>query len=146
MRNEAHAVLTVQILGSISLCDRGRICCGASFSQQAELCKNEVSHFNNLASYRIVNRKICHDKFGPPFFVPPVHVFRTPGPYISEIHGPPCMLSTIAEIQKGQRLGSGYKWLAELVSRVCMAGFNSLQGLHGGPNISGIQILSRDMS
>ena len=32
------------------------------------------------------------------------------------------MLSTIAEIQKGQGLGSGYKWLAGLVSRVCMAG------------------------
>ena len=32
------------------------------------------------------------------------------------------MLSTIAEILKGQRLGSGYKWLAGLVSRVCMAG------------------------
>ena len=31
------------------------------------------------------------------------------------------MLSTIAEIQKDQRLGSGYKWLAGLVvSRVCM--------------------------
>ena len=43
------------------------------------------------------------------------------------------MLSTIAEIQKGQGLGSGYKWLAGLVSRVCM----------GVPNISGVQI-SRD--
>ena len=32
------------------------------------------------------------------------------------------MLSTIAEIQKGQGLGSGYKWLAGLVSRACMAG------------------------
>ena len=32
------------------------------------------------------------------------------------------MLSTIAEIQKGQGLGTGYKWLAGLVSRVCMAG------------------------
>ena len=30
------------------------------------------------------------------------------------------MLSTIAEIQKGQGLCSGYKWLAGLVSRVCM--------------------------
>ena len=53
------------------------------------------------------------------------------------------MLSTIAVIQKGQGLGSGYKWLAGLVSRVCMAGLVSLQGLHGGPNISGVQI-SRD--
>ena len=74
----------------------------------------------------------CHDKFGLPlFFVPP-------GPYnniiilkyldplaliiiiiISEIilYGPPCMLSTIAEIQKGQGLDSGYKWLAGIVSR-----------------------------
>ena len=32
------------------------------------------------------------------------------------------MLSTIAEIQKGQGLGSGNEWLAELVSRVYMAG------------------------
>ena len=35
---------------------------------------------------------------------------------------PPCILSTIAEIQKGQGLGSGYEWLAGLVSRVCIAG------------------------
>ena len=47
-------------------------------------------------------------------------IFGPPGPYISEIHGPPCMLATIAEIQKGQGLGSGHKWLAGLVSRVCM--------------------------
>ena len=32
------------------------------------------------------------------------------------------MISTIAEIQKGQGLGSGYEWLAGLVFRVCMAG------------------------
>ena len=43
-------------------------------------------------------------------------------------------VSTIAEIQKGQGLGSGYEWLAGLVSRVCM----------GYPNISGVQILSHD--
>ena len=30
------------------------------------------------------------------------------------------MLSTIGEIQKGQGLGSGCKWLAGLVFRVCM--------------------------
>ena len=42
--------------------------------------------------------------------------------HVSEIYGPPCMLSMIAEIQKGQGMGSGYKWLAGLVSRVCMAG------------------------
>ena len=35
------------------------------------------------------------------------------------------MLSTIAEIQKGQGLGSGYKWLAGLVSRICMTGLSS---------------------
>ena len=35
--------------------------------------------------------------------------------------------------EKGQGLGSGYKWLAGLVFRVCI----------GGPNISGVQI-SRD--
>ena len=55
------------------------------------------------------------------------------------------MLSTIAEIQKGQGLGSGYEWLEGLVSRVCMhGGVLSLQGLHagggseyfGGPNIT----------
>ena len=32
------------------------------------------------------------------------------------------MLSTIAEIQKGQGLGSGCEWLAGLLFRVCMAG------------------------
>ena len=68
----------------------------------------------------------CHNKFGSPpplFLFPPVHIlFRNPGPYISEMYGPPCMLSTIAEIQKSQGLGSGYEWLAGLVSRVCMAG------------------------
>ena len=58
---------------------------------------------------------------------------------------PPCILSTIANIQKGQVLGSGYEWLAGLVSRVCMATRVSLQGLQGGPNISGVQI-SRDRS
>ena len=42
-----------------------------------------------------------------------------PGPY--NIMDPPCILSTIAEIQKGQGLGSGYEWLAGLVSRVCIA-------------------------
>ena len=25
------------------------------------------------------------------FLFPPVHIFRTPGPYISEIYGPPCI-------------------------------------------------------
>ena len=72
----------------------------------------------------------CQDKFGTP-------------PYISEIilYGPPCMLSTIAEIQKGQGLGSGYKWFAGLVSRVCMAGlvFRVCMGVWiiplKGPNI-----------
>ena len=45
------------------------------------------------------------------------------------------MLSTTAEIQEGQGMGSGYEWLAGLVFRVCM----------GGPNISGVQI-SHDRS
>ena len=49
------------------------------------------------------------------------------------------MLSTIAEIQKGQGLGSGYEWLAGLVSRVCMAGL-IFRVCMGGPNISGVQI------
>ena len=49
---------------------------------------------------------------------------------------PPCILSTIAEIQKGQGLGSGYEWLAGLVSRVYSR--VSLQGLQGGLNISGV--------
>ena len=55
----------------------------------------------------------------------------------------PCILSTIAKIQKGQRLGSVYEWLAGLVSRVYMATRVSLQDLQGGggdPNISGVQI------
>ena len=46
------------------------------------------------------------------------------------------MLSTIAEIQRGQGLGSGYEWLAGLVSRVCMARV-SLQGLYGGSEYFG---------
>ena len=46
------------------------------------------------------------------------------------------MLSTIAEIQKGQGLGSGYEWL---VSRVCMAGL-VFRVCMGDPNISGVQI------
>lgn len=48
-------------------------------------------------------------------------------------------------MQKGQRLGSGYKWLAGLVSRVCMATRVSLQGLQGGGGSEyfGVQI-SRD--
>ena len=50
-----------------------------------------------------------------------------------------CYQLAIAEIQKGQGLGSGYEWLAGLVSRVCMAGRVCM----GGPNISGVQ-LSRD--
>ena len=68
------------------------------------------------------------------------------GPY-NNIMDPPCILSTIAKIQKGQRLGSGYEWLAGLVSRVCIATRVSLHVLQGGggPNISGIQI-SRDRS
>ena len=53
------------------------------------------------------------------------------------------MLSIIAEIQKDQGLGSGYEWLAGLVSRVCMAGLVFRVCMHGGPNISGVQI-SRD--
>ena len=44
--------------------------------------------------------------------------------------------------EKGQGLGSGYKWLAGLVSRVCMAGL-VFRVCIGGPNISGVQI-SRD--
>ena len=49
---------------------------------------------------------------------------------------PPCILSTIAEIRKGQGLGSGYEWLAGLVSRVCMPqGY--LQGLQGGSEYFG---------
>ena len=51
------------------------------------------------------------------------------------------MLSTIAEIQKGQGLDSGYKWLA---SKVCMAGL-VFRVCMRGPNISGVQI-SRDRS
>ena len=67
------------------------------------------------------------DSDTPPFFVPPgpynnIIMFKYLDPLaliiiISEIYGPPHMLSTIAEIQKGQGLGSGYKWLAGLVSR-----------------------------
>ena len=71
---------------------------------------------------------VCHDKFGsPPFFCsPPVHIFQniwTP-PYISEIYGPHAcyQLYISAEVQKGQGLGSGYKWLAGLVSRVYLQG------------------------
>ena len=41
------------------------------------------------------------------------------------------MSSAIAEIQKGQGLGSGYKWLAGLVSRVCMG-----VRIFRGPNIT----------
>ena len=51
------------------------------------------------------------------------------------------MLSTIAEIQKGQGLGSGYKGL---LSRVCMVGL-VFRVCTGDPNISGVQI-SRDGS
>ena len=65
----------------------------------------------------------------PTFLFPPVEIFGSPGSYISEEYGPPCMLSTIAEIQKGQGLDSGYEWLAGLVSRVCM----------GDPNIPVVQ-------
>ena len=43
------------------------------------------------------------------------------------------MLSSIAELQKGQGLGSGYKWLAGLVSRVSIAGLVSrVSGGEGG--------------
>ena len=85
---------------------------------------------NLLATELIEEKEACHDKFGPP------------GLYSFEIYGPPCMLSTIAEIQKGQGLGCGYKWLAGLVSRVCMAGL-VFRVCMGGPHISGVQI-SRD--
>ena len=65
----------------------------------------------------------------PPFFVPPgQHILKylDPQPLYIYVYGPPYMLSTIAEIEKGQGLGSGYKWLAGLVvSRVCMAGLTS---------------------
>ena len=48
----------------------------------------------------------------------------------------------LSEIQKGQGLGSGYKWLAGLVSRICMAGlvFRVFRVCMGG---GGVQI-SRD--
>ena len=52
------------------------------------------------------------------------------------------VINYIAEIQKGQGLGSGYEWLAGLVSRVCMAGI-VFRVCMGGLNISGVQI-SRD--
>ena len=55
------------------------------------------------------------------------------------IMDPPCILSTIAEIQKGQGLGSGYEWLAGLVSRVCIAGL-VFRVCKGGLNISGVQL------
>ena len=80
----------------------------------------------------------------PRFFVPPpppppppplVHIFIwIPGPYNNNMD-PPCILSTIAKIQKGQRLGSGYEWLAGLVFRVCIATRVSLQGLQGGGGV-----------
>ena len=54
------------------------------------------------------------------------------------------MLSSIAELQKGQGLGSGYEWLAGLFPRVCMAGL-VFSVCKGGLNISGVQI-SRDRS
>ena len=49
---------------------------------------------------------------------------------------PPCILSTIAEIQKDQGLDSEYERLAGLVPRVCMAGL-VFRVCKGGPNISG---------
>ena len=63
-----------------------------------------------------------------------------PGPY--NIMDPPCILSTIAEIQKGQGLGSGCEWLAGLVSRVYIAEL-VFRVCKGGLNISGVHI-SRD--
>ena len=45
---------------------------------------------------------------------------------------------------EGSGLGSGYEWLAGLVSRVCMAGL-VFRVCKGGLNILGIQI-SRDRS
>ena len=49
--------------------------------------------------------------------VPPIS--GPPGLSIATVHGPP----TIYE--RGQGLGFGYRWLAGLVSRVCMAGLDS---------------------
>ena len=64
----------------------------------------------------------CHDKFGPPLFCsppPPVHIIisKYVDPRALIFLRPPCMLSTKAEIQKGQGL--------------------SFQGLHGGSKYFG---------
>ena len=54
----------------------------------------------------------------PPFLFPPIHIFGPPAfiflKYMDSIH--------VINYSRGQGLGSGYKWLAGLVSRVCMAG------------------------
>ena len=81
----------------------------------------------------------CHDNFGPPLFYFPCSIYF-------EIFGPPrpvyyfwnniiCTPMVYSRNSEGSGLDSGYKWLAGLVYRVCMAGV-SLQGLHGGPNIT----------
>ena len=125
------------------------MCSGCDYPYKTNLVRVLFGTFIWYHSSNVV----CHDKFRPP----PPHPPPTPpppptGPYV--IFGsrplaiilwtppPPCILSTIAEIQKGQWLGSEYEWLAGLVSRVCIAGL-VFRVCKGGLNISGVQI-SRD--
>ena len=49
--------------------------------------------------------EVCHNKFGPPFLFPPVHIFRTPALiFLKYMH---VINYSRAEIQKGQGRGSG---------------------------------------
>ena len=81
----------------------------------------------------VMSRDLSRQIWTPLLLFPLVHYLDGPPP-------PPCM-STITEIQEGQGLGSGYKWLARLVSRVCMAGLVVFRVCVGAQNNITWQIL-----
>ena len=128
------AIITDPCVDSYSKSQKASIgmCSGCDYPYKTNLVRVVFGTFIWYHGSNVV----CRDKFRPP---PPPHRsicnIWIPGPY--NIMDPPCILSTIAEIQKGEGLGSGYEWLAGLVSRVCIAGL-VFRVCKGGLNISGV--------
>ena len=82
------------------------------------MCLLELSWSQKSQKQHVYNSMMslnCRDKFG------------APNPYSSEIYGPLCINES-----EGQGLDSVYKWLAGLVSKVCVSIDVGTMGAPGG--------------
>ena len=98
--------------------------------------KLACTNFSTL--YPKVTRPVTTDLDPHPLFCSPWSIYFKifgPGPYISEIYGPPHMLSIIADSEGS---GAGFwVWMVSRVSFQSLYGRVSLQGMHGGSEYFG---------